>query len=31
MAERSGMTLVGFLRAGRFNAYTGRDRIAFDV
>ncbi len=28
IAERSGMTLVGFLRAGRFNAYTGRDRIA---
>jgi FdhD protein len=28
MAERSGMTMVGFLRAGRFNAYTGRERIA---
>jgi FdhD protein len=31
MAERSGMTLVGFLRAGRFNAYTGHDRIAIDA
>ena len=30
MAERSGMTLLGFLRPGRFNAYTGLDRIAID-
>lgn len=29
MAERSGMTLIGFLRPGRFNLYTGSDRIAF--
>jgi FdhD protein len=27
MAERSGMTLVGFLRAGRFNVYTARERV----
>jgi FdhD protein len=27
VAERSGMTLVGFLRAGRFNVYTGADRL----
>jgi FdhD protein len=27
MAERSGMTLIGFLRPGRFNLYTGSDRI----
>lgn len=27
MAERSGMTLVGFLRPGRFNLYTGPDRV----
>jgi FdhD protein len=27
MAERSGMTLVGFLRAGRFNVYTGPGRV----
>ncbi len=28
LAERTGMTLVGFLRAGRFNLYTHPDRIA---
>jgi FdhD protein len=27
MAERSGMTLAGFLRAGRFNLYTAADRL----
>jgi FdhD protein len=26
-AERSGMTLIGFLRTSRFNVYTGNDRI----
>lgn len=28
VAERFGMTLVGFLREGRFNVYCGRERIA---
>jgi len=28
LAERSGITLIGFLRAGRFNLYTAPDRIA---
>lgn len=28
VAERSGMTLVGFLRERRFNVYTGPERIA---
>ena len=27
MAERCGMTLIGFLRPGRFNLYTGPDRV----
>ena len=30
MAERSGITLIGFLRAGRFNLYTVPARIAID-
>jgi FdhD protein len=29
-AERVGMTVVGFLREGGFNVYTGQDRIALD-
>lgn len=28
VAERSGTTLVGFLRPGRFNVYTGPERVA---
>ncbi|MDX1503904.1 MAG: formate dehydrogenase accessory sulfurtransferase FdhD, partial [Thermoanaerobaculia bacterium] len=27
-AEELGMTLVGFLRASRFNVYAGQERIA---
>ena len=30
LAERTGMTLVGFLRRGRFNLYTASERIAED-
>jgi FdhD protein len=30
LAERSGMTLVGFLRRGRFNLYTAPERILRD-
>ena len=29
-AERVGMTVIGFLRDGGFNVYTGQDRIALD-
>ena len=29
LAESHGMTLVGFLRQGRFNIYCGRERIVF--
>lgn len=31
VAERFGMTLVGFLRGGRFNVYTGVARISLPV
>jgi FdhD protein len=27
VAERVGMTVIGFLRPGRFNVYTGSDRV----
>ncbi len=30
MAERSGITLIGFLRAGRFNLYTAPARVVLD-
>ena len=30
MADRSGITLIGFLRAGRFNLYTAPERIEID-
>ncbi|MCB0161497.1 MAG: formate dehydrogenase accessory sulfurtransferase FdhD, partial [Caldilineaceae bacterium] len=28
LAERFGMTLIGFLRGARFNVYTGDTRVA---
>lgn len=31
LAERTGMTLVGFAREERFNVYTGRERIRAQV
>ena len=27
-ARRTGQTVVGFLRGGRFNVYTGPERVA---
>lgn len=31
VAERSGMTLIGFLRPGRFNLYTAPERVLVDA